>query len=456
MLTLTSKAYDGRCLEVTCQQIPNVAENTSLLCWTLTVKGGASSYYSTGPTTLLIAGQQVYYSKRKSYSTKVFPAAKGSISGSLTVAHNEDGSLTVPVSLTTAIYTQTLSVTEAAWQLTPIARASLIRAADAYIGSCATVVVTRRSESFSHEIFWEFGSLSGWLDAAGQPVAQPVRFTETTLNFLLPESFYGQIPDTPRGSCTLRCSTYKDDEKIGEETCTFWANADPEVCRPQAEGFAEVWDALTKSLTESALIPGVSTARCWVEAYAQKGAKLVSVTAGGVEMEGNEVLLEGWSLPEVPVVITDSRGFETRLSFAIACIPYVQLSLLAEVNRPEPTADEAILTLTGNGFGGNFGKTENQLTAQITVNGETMTLGIPLEENRYCVAVTLPGLSYQRSYPVTVRLQDKAMAQETTVTVRKGLPVFDWSDTDFRFHVPVDLPALTIGGIPLADYIRNL
>ena len=83
MLTLTSKAYDGRYLEVTCQQIPNVEENTSEIRWTLSVRGGESSYYSTGPTTVTIAGQQVYYCKRKSYSTKVFPAAKGSISGSL-------------------------------------------------------------------------------------------------------------------------------------------------------------------------------------------------------------------------------------------------------------------------------------------------------------------------------------------------------------------------------------
>ena len=49
----------------------------------------------------------------------------------------------------------------------------------------------------------------------------------------------------------------------------------------------------------------------------------------------------------------------------------------------------------------------------------------------------------------------EAMAVTADVTVRKGLPVFDWGETDFRFHVPVDLPALTIGGIPLADYIRT-
>ena len=318
MLTLTSKAYDGRYLEVTCQQIPNVEENTSEIRWTLSVRGGESSYYSTGPTTVTIAGQQVYYCKRKSYSTKVFPAAKGSISGSLTVAHNDDGSLTVPVSLTTAIFdSKPLDTVSEDWQLDTIARASLIRAADAYIGSCATVVVTRRSEAFSHEIAWEFGGLSGWLDAAGETVAQPVRFGATTLNFLLPESFYEEIPDEPRGSCLLRCVTYYGDEKIGEESCSFWANADPAACSPLAEGMVEVWDELTKSLAGSALIPGISTALCRVTARAQKGARLVSVTAGGVAVVEQQALLPGWSLDTVPVVVTDSRGKLSALTLDV-------------------------------------------------------------------------------------------------------------------------------------------
>ena len=455
MLTVKTKAYDGRYMEVTCEQTPNVAENTSLLRWTLTVKGGESSYYSTGPTTLTIAGQQVYYCKRKSHTTKVFPAAKGSVSGSLTVAHNEDGSLTVPVRLTTAFFTQNLLVAEADWQLTPIARASIIRAADAFIGSCATVVVTRRSESFSHAIAWEFGGLSGWLNAAGEMVDAPVQFTESTLNFLLPESFYGQIPNDPRGSCTLRCSTYKGDDKIGEEFCAFWANADPEVCRPQVNGFVEAWDDLTQALSDR-LIPGISTARCHVTATAQKGASLQSLTAGDTPVEGGEVLLPGWALDTVPVVAVDSRGFETRISLPSPCLPYVQLTVLAEAQRPEPTADSAVVTLSGACFGGDFGATENDLMAQVTVNGETKTFGIPMGDGSYEAAVAFTGLSYLRSYPVSIRVWAKAMAVDTTVTVRKGLPVFDWGENDFRFHVPVDLPALTIGGIPLVDYIRSI
>ena len=91
MFTIRSKAYDGRYIEVTLEQLPNVEDNCSEIRWTLCVAGGNDSYYSTGPITLTIGDQQVYYCKRKSYSTKVFPAARGSVSGSLTVSHEENG-----------------------------------------------------------------------------------------------------------------------------------------------------------------------------------------------------------------------------------------------------------------------------------------------------------------------------------------------------------------------------
>ena len=47
-------------------------------------------------------------------------------------------------------------------------------------------------------------------------------------------------------------------------------------------------------------------------------------------------------------------------------------------------------------------------------------------------------------------------SKEKTLTLKKGVPVFDWGEEDFRFHVPVEMPALTVNGVPLADYIRAI
>jgi hypothetical protein len=93
---LTSSSYDGRYLQVICSQNPNPSANTSTISWTLRSVGGSVNYYTTGPTTLVINGNTVYSKERTKWESETFPAAKGSVSGSLVVSHGDDGSLTVP------------------------------------------------------------------------------------------------------------------------------------------------------------------------------------------------------------------------------------------------------------------------------------------------------------------------------------------------------------------------
>ena len=64
-----SQSYDGRYMYVYCTQSKDIATNTSTINWTLTVTGGNSAYYSTGPTTVNINGTQVYYKKRVEWNS---------------------------------------------------------------------------------------------------------------------------------------------------------------------------------------------------------------------------------------------------------------------------------------------------------------------------------------------------------------------------------------------------
>ena len=89
--TLTSDAYDGRYLQLSCTQVINISSNKSEIAWTLESKGGNSNYYSTGPTTVTINGTRAYYRERKEWDSKVFPAARGSTSGITGISHNADG-----------------------------------------------------------------------------------------------------------------------------------------------------------------------------------------------------------------------------------------------------------------------------------------------------------------------------------------------------------------------------
>lgn len=128
-ITLTSGSYDGRYMQLVCTQTKDVATNKSTISWTLSSIGGSDPHYSTGPTSVTINGTTVYYKDRVKWDDRVFPAAKGSTSGTITVDHNGDGKKSISVSMTTAIYTGTTSTSSDTWTLDSIPRQATITSA---------------------------------------------------------------------------------------------------------------------------------------------------------------------------------------------------------------------------------------------------------------------------------------------------------------------------------------
>lgn len=104
MATYTSNSYSGRVLKLTITESVNVAANKSTLKWTLTSTGGSATYYSIAPTTVKINGTTVYSKGATDWSSKVFPAATGSTSGSIDVTHNSDGKKSVSVEFSTRVW----------------------------------------------------------------------------------------------------------------------------------------------------------------------------------------------------------------------------------------------------------------------------------------------------------------------------------------------------------------
>ena len=103
MATWKSAAYDGRYLQLDISESVNVVGNSSTLSWTLTSTGGASTYYTIDTTTVTINGTTVYSKERTYWDDRVFPAKKGSVSGTITVAHNSNGSKTIAVGFSTRL-----------------------------------------------------------------------------------------------------------------------------------------------------------------------------------------------------------------------------------------------------------------------------------------------------------------------------------------------------------------
>lgn len=384
------------------------------------------------------------------------------ISATARVGHDDQGKLTLTVSATGAISGSTLTSTTISGDITldTIARASTVSAANAPIGSRATVVVSRKSAAFTHSLRYQFGTLTGYVDAEGDPVEEEVKLTATTVNFLLPEGFYGQIPNAPSGVCTLTCRTYSGNDRIGaDQTGKFTVTAPEEDCKPLVDGSVRDVNPVTVALTgdDSVLVRYASVARCEIEALPRNGATIVQKRIGGVLVEEDALEIENAAFDTVDLSATDSRGYTTAFPVMATQILYVPLTNNATVQRTDPTSGNAVLTLQGNCWNGNFGAEENTLMATVSIEGEEQFVPVTVgQDHKYTATVSLSNLDYTRAYTVEVTVADKVMSVPCSLPVQKGIPVFDWGEEDFQFHVPVDVAALSVGGVPLKAYIQSI
>lgn len=434
------------------EESTDVLANTSLVSYKLQLRSGPSNRFNWEFTsTISLNGTQVATKTEEKYldynSTWIL------LSGQATIAHNSDGKLDMAYSATVTPYnggTQytppklTLSGT---MTLTAIARASTLAATAAFIEDASTIAVSRKSTNYTHSIRYQFGSLSGYLaDAAGALSDTEQKLTATTIVFPIPERFYAQIPDDPSGVCTLTCTTYSGSTKIGNsQTATFRITADPARCGPTVGGVvADVNEAtLALSGDSSILVAGQSVAQCTVTAQARKSASISALYLNGTEIENATHAIMGVNTASITFRVVDSRGYPAEYTVpGLTLIPYIPLSFNVSATRTDPTSGNATLSAQGKWYKGSFGATDNALTAAYRLaNGEWTQTAAEISDGDLTVSVDLTGLDYQQSHTLELQLSDALQTVTKSVTVSKGIPVFDWGENDFRFHVPVILTA---------------
>ena len=327
--------------------------------------------------------------------------------------------------------------------LTQIPRASTAAATDANIGAVSTISIIRRVSSYTHSVAYQFGSLSGYLRADGTTSTSEVKLTVTGIPFRLPESFYGQIPNAPAGDCTLTVRTYWGNEQIGSaQTTAFTVTADKKLCLPRISGTVEDTNAAAIALTgdKNVLVRYVSNARCTISANAKNSATIAAKTIGGVAVTGDSLTMEGMQTDTVLFTCRDSRGYEASAEVKKPMVLYVPLSASVSAARTDPTSGNVKLVVSGICFNGSFGAVRNGLSVSCTVNNQNTVAVEPVfEDNAYTAQTVLSGLDYQGSYTISVTVADQLQTVTKSVKIGKGIPVFDWDEDDFQFHVPVSL-----------------
>lgn len=385
----------------------------------------------------------------------------------VTVSHNADGTKTATIYWKWGVYSTWAGILKPSGsfsvKLTTIPRASGVTATDANIESATTITINRAASGFTHTLSYKFGSLSGTI---------ATKTTNTSIGWTLPASFYAQIPDDPSGECVITCDTYNGATKIGTDDCKFMATASKAKCSPSVEVSSADVNEESLALTGKAktIVSGISKLRVITTAKAKNSAtiKTISAYCGGIQKTGADVSFVGAESAAVYVIVTDSRGYSTRVDdTTLSLVSYIAPTIIADITRDTPTGDAVTVSVRGKWYNGSFGSVANTLKITVRRKGgndadyHTMVnLAVTTDGNDYTATAKLTGVPYTEAYSFLLRLDDAIYtdakgyrdAKYAIVPLSKGIPVFDWGEDDFAFNVPVSIDGtLTIGGTTITE-----
>lgn len=440
------------------EQSQSNAANSTTLAYTLTLYNGKTSFsgYTIGYRVKIDGVQVAYHDNTGNKTSMGWNESKLLVSGTTTVVHNDDGNKTVSVEIEVWTdsnpYLPIYISGSGQVKLTQILRESTISATDANIGAVSMIAVNRKSAAYTHSIRYTFGSLSGYITADGGVSASEVKLSSTYIGWTLPESFYAQIPNAKSAKCTLTCKTYSGSTQIGSaKTCTLTCVAAESVCAPQITASVEASDELTPTLTGSStkLIRYCSDALCTISATARNSATLKQKRIAGQVIDGTSRTISAIKADAVTFDATDSRGYTTSVTLSVDLVPYVKLTCRASTTRETPTGDKVMLYISGSWYNGSFGAADNTLTLKYKVDGASAWTEVTptLTGNTYSAQVELTGVSYNETHTLSVAAADKLSTVQVSDTIKRGVPVFDWGEHDFEFHIPVYFQGQTLEGM---------
>ena len=352
--------------------------------------------------------------------------------------------------------------------------ASDIGATNADIESVSTITVTKYNSGYYHSIQYSFGGLSGYVTSNGGTSSSETKFTNASVAFTIPSTFYAKIPNSKTGTCTLTCRTYSSSSSTtvlgSAKTCTFTVTASSSKCAPSVDGTVVDTNELTAFLTgdSSKLIRYKSSAECTISASARNSATLTSKMINGLAPTNDKLVIAGDALLNSSFVFsaTDSRGYSASTTKTPTMIPYVKLTANPYFYRPSPTSGEVSVSFSGNYYNGSFGEYDNQLMIAYRYRESTESAfgswvrisnsNISISNNSYRSSSDVvlstyegstTGFDYKKSYIFEFWACDgydtwssslyRLSSISQFVTVKEGVPVFDWGKDDFRFNVPI-------------------
>ena len=261
-----------------------------------------------------------------------------SVSGSITVTHKSDGSLSGYVKVyfeaptTSGGWSPSSSSCSTGWTTcTTIARASSISGLSGnQLNSGVSVTIDRKSSSFIHKVEYKFVN-SGWTTVSSNAA--------TSCSFTPPLSLASQIPSAVSGALTVRVTTYNGSTQIGSSVTKSINLSVPSNVVPSLSGLSATridndvpssWGIYVKGISQVKITASGASGSygSTISGYSISGPRLYtnssSGTSGQLTSTGTQTYI---------CTVTDSRGRTASKSVSITVVDYSYPSISMSVER---------------------------------------------------------------------------------------------------------------------------
>jgi len=342
------------------EQNINQEENTSEVkvdFYLLSLNGGGGSYSEARNVIIRVDDQEQIISIGGWNVQKGEVAYLGSVV--FTIPHLSDGSKSVSISSSYDTYYEPIgsSYLSTSFTLTKIRRASKLTCDNGNILDEVNLYLERYHNNFTHTITYSFKEKSGTI-ATG--------FNEDTLKWVIPESFYEEMPNEANANCQLQCTTYQNDTVIGISESIMQIGVDEEINRPSVEVSLIDSNTKTNQLTgnNQKLIKHFSNVTYLITATPKNYTtiKNYQIDCGLKSANGSEGVLENIENGSFTVTVTDNRDLVTVVEKTLTMVDYEKIAFdevtMARVDR---TSKEVYIKCSGTFYQGSFGEVENTL-----------------------------------------------------------------------------------------------
>lgn len=454
--SISTNSYEQRYYKLSWSASQSIPNNTSTINWTLTAEG--AGWWAERTLRVVIAGNTVVD------KTARVERWDGTVaSGSLTVSHDAAGNFSFSASIQAAVYYSTVNLSgSSSFTLDTIPRAASITSAQDFNDEENPILYYSNPAGNAVTSLQACISLTGAVDDIAY---REISKTGTSYTFNLTEAerkvlrkaiSYGNYTRTVYfflattiGGTVYRVSTPK----------TFSLKSFTPTLNTSYKDVGAASVALTGDSNK--IIKYFNYLEVATGGAARKEATVASnkITCGSKSIDAASGYLENVESDIITFSVTDSRGWNTTISRKLTMIPYIKLTCNLEGNA-ELAADNsatATITISGKYFSGSFGAANNSLQVmyRYSVNGGTYSSwrlatnpSIDTTGSSYTVTTEITGLNYKDTCTVEAKATDKVTTITSNAVTIKTVPVFDWSENDFNFNVPI-----AINNEQMTDYV---